>query len=194
MKKIAVTGGIASGKSTVCSILHSLGAYVCSSDDVVHSLLNLPSNIERVCQICGDQVLIDNKIDREKVANSVFSNPLKLKELENLLHPQALKEIKVKFEKVKSEGNFNIFVVEAPLLFEAGWEPFFDIVIAIDSEEESSKKRYIKSGHLESDFKRRRKRQLNEDQKLKRAHFILVNKSTIEELENETRKLFNHFS
>ena len=194
MKKIAVTGGIASGKSSVCSILQSLGAYVCSSDDVVHTLLSLPTNIERVCEICGDQVLVDGKIDREQVANSVFTNPLKLKELENLLHTQALDQIKIDYEKVKSEGKYKAFVVEAPLLFEASWQPYFDITVAIKSDEQSCKSRYLQiKGHSKEDFERRQKRQLNESEKLKRADQILANLGTLEQLESETTKLFNHF-
>ena len=126
MKKIAVTGAYLSGKSTVCQIFADHGAFVIDADKIAHQLLNGPC-FQAVVELLGPDVAINHTIDRQKVAQKVFNNKDQLKNLENILHPQIFKTIQDEY----NQANANFFVAEIPLLFEAHWDPFFDITICV---------------------------------------------------------------
>lgn len=192
MIRIAVTGGPASGKSSACQVMQSLGAFILSSDDVVHRLLTLPSNIQHISDICGSHVLVKGNIDRKLVAQIVFSDQKKLTKLEELLHPQALAEIKKNFAKVEKSAQFEAFVVEVPLLYEAGWEPYFDKVLALKADPKVCETRYCESRRAPSDFERRRERQLAESEKLNRADIQIENNGSLEDLEQKITEAYHH--
>ena len=89
LKKIAVTGGVASGKSTVCRLFQNLGAYVVSADQITHELLASDNTLKKkVVSIFGHEILEGEVIDRAKVAKKVFSSPDLLYKLEALIHPR----------------------------------------------------------------------------------------------------------
>ncbi len=87
MRKVAVTGGIASGKSTVTGFFQKFGAYVVSADQIVHKLLSSHTASKQVQFAPGNEILTDGCIDRKKVADAVFRKPKLLQELEAFLHP-----------------------------------------------------------------------------------------------------------
>ncbi|MCF7852301.1 MAG: dephospho-CoA kinase [Simkaniaceae bacterium] len=185
MKKIAITGGLSSGKSSVCQILQSLGAYIISSDEVVLQLFSIPENIFRISEICGAHVLVNGKVDRQKVASLVFNEPEKLRDLEKLLHPQALDAIIKKYKEISVETKARAFVVEVPLLFEAGWQSFFDLTILIASSLDQAKSRYLKQGHSENDFNQRTARLWTDELRRKHADIVIENEGTLEDLERK---------
>src|SRR5690348_8893921 len=126
LKKVAVTGGLSSGKSTVCQIFRGLGSHVISADAIVHQLLSPNTSLgQEVIKLLGVEIVINKTIDRKSIANKVFNNPQLLHQLEKLLHPAVFNEMKKEYEKAK---NFSapLFVAEVPLLFEAGQENWFD--------------------------------------------------------------------
>ena len=76
LKKIAITGSLATGKSSLCSIFQELGAYVVSADQIVHQLLSLNTTYaKQVTRLLGDEIVVHNSIDRKKVAYIVFQSP-----------------------------------------------------------------------------------------------------------------------
>ena len=181
MKKVAVCGTIASGKSVVCQLLQSKGAYTISSDEIVHRLYSLPLIIQKVTQICGPNVVKDGKIDRQMVANCVFSNENKLKELEDLLRPLVLEKINTTYKTVQNE-DYPLFVVEVPLLFEAQWDSFFDRIITVDSDPNIALKRYTASGHTSEEFEARSKRFIDREERNQRSHIVIPNNGSLEDL------------
>jgi dephospho-CoA kinase len=75
LKKVAVTGGLSSGKSSVCKILKECGAYVVNSDDIVHQLLDPHTAIgQQIIELLGAGVVVDGQFDRKKIAQAVFEN------------------------------------------------------------------------------------------------------------------------
>jgi len=191
LKKIAVTGGIASGKTTVCQILRNYGAYVVSADEIVHQLLSSNTLLTgKVVDLLGTEVLSNSQLDRKKIAEVVFAHPEKLRALEKILHPAVFDEITKTYERVCAEGLSLFFVVEMPLLYETESAPFYDVVIAVIADDLLCRNRFQKhTGLSMKHYDLRYKQQIPPDQKAARAHFTLFNNGTIQELEAAVQKL-----
>lgn len=191
MKKIAITGGLSSGKSTVCQFLKELGAYVVSADEIVHHLLSSDQNVyQKVVDLLGSDVLVNNQLNREAIAEKVFSQPKMLQSLESILHPLVFLEIELKYQSIKNDPRYNLFVVEVPLLYETNNEILFDSVVVVLAKEEECKKRFTKKEKQESaKFTQRMLRQMPSQEKAKKANFILLNNGNLANLKNEVVKL-----
>jgi dephospho-CoA kinase len=194
LKKVAVTGGISSGKSLVCRYLGEFGAHVVDADQIVHHLLIPDSELgQQVIKLIGPQIVVGEKIDRSKIAKIVFLNPRLLKSLENLLHPRVYEEIERQYDAVRKQKEPPpLFVAEIPLLFETGGDKLFDLTVAVVSPQEICWERYRqKTGHEREDFNRRAACQLTPDQKAKQADIAIHNEGTAEDLKKQTRKIFD---
>ncbi len=195
LKKFAITGGMASGKSTVTNIFKSLGAYTVDSDEIVHKLLS-PKTIlgKKVIDLFGDDIVKNGQIKRSVLADIVFDNPEKLYLLEKVIHPNVFKEIDAIYKKVSLQRSYPIFLVEISLLFEIGAEGYFDGVIVVTAGEELCKKRIKKKGISVNEYHRRMQRQLTPQAKAKRADYILKNEGTLDHLKQEVTTLFKKLS
>ncbi len=191
LKKIAITGGLASGKSSVCRILAKLGAYVVDSDAIVHSLL-LPDTAlgKKIIELLGHSIVEDGHLSRKKMAEIVFRDPQKLEKLETLLHPFVLREIESMYQKASRQKNCPLFAAEIPLLFEIGAEDFFDHVVTVIADEKKCKTRLASIGSSPHDYERRMQRQLSPEAKAKKADFVLINNGSFEDLEKQVQSLF----
>ncbi len=188
LKKVAVTGGFASGKTTVCQILKKYGAYVVDSDAIVHRLLSLDTAIgKQVVSLLGTEIITGNQINRKKIAKLVFSNPHKLKALEVILHPAVQKEIAASFDKIQDLPQYTFFAAEVPLLFEAKMEDDFDWVIAVRTDPKVAKERLGQ----DLEFDRRMARQLAD--KTEKADFIIDNDGDIQSLEKQIKTIIPEF-
>lgn len=187
LKKIAVTGGLATGKSTVCKILKDLGAYVVSADEIVHQLLSSGTTISQ--QIASLLGLTSQELDRKKIAALVFSKPDLLADMEEILHPAVFSEIERQYEKVNKEKKFSLFVAEIPLLYEVGAEDRFDAVVTVVADKEKCKHRYAQMHPSSKDFDQRMKRQLTNEQKAKRAQFVVENNGSLAALNTKVKAL-----
>ncbi|HEY4255200.1 MAG TPA: dephospho-CoA kinase [Chlamydiales bacterium] len=192
LRKIAVTGGLASGKSAVCRFLRQLGAFVVSSDEIVHQLLSSSTDlIQQVTRLLGSHIVKNGAIDRREVAQTVFKKPELLSQLEKILHPAVLEEIERRYKQACQTEGQHAFVVEIPLLFEIGAETFYDVVIAVIANEQTAKERFIASGHFELEYNERMKRQLSNSIKSAKANYTLTNNGTLDDLQKKTEQLYN---
>ena len=193
LKKVAVTGGISSGKSLVCQYLSEFGAYVVDADKIVHKLLNPETELgQQVIALLGERILRDNTIDRSRVAKLVFLNPRLLKSLENLLHPPVYEEIDRLYNTIASQkAPPPLFVAEVPLLFETGGDTHFDTTIAVVSVQEQCWERYRDAtGNEREDFNRRAACQLPQHLKAEKADIVIHNEGSIELLKEQTKKIY----
>lgn len=192
LKKVALTGGLSSGKSTVLAIFQRLGATVVNADEFIHHLLS--SNvtvIHRVLEILGEEVLDRGRINRKAIANKVFNNSEKLKQLEFLLHPPLRQEIHRIYDETLQQTKHGLFVVEIPLFFEKGGDSWYDSSLCIDSDEEHCIERFKrKTGLTEEDYRRRMRSQLSLGEKKAKADEIINNNCSLEELENQVRHYY----
>jgi dephospho-CoA kinase len=183
IKKVAVTGTLSSGKSLVCQIFADRGAYIISADSIVHRLLSSdPSIIRQVVEIFGDSIFTNGQIDRQKLAKIVFPDREKLRRLEAILHPKVIEEIKISYETVKNSPLFRVFVAEVPLLFNIGFQSWFDTVIAVVSDPNKSLKRFMDKGFSSREYELRSKELLSSEEIARRSHTIIINDGSIEDL------------
>ena len=190
IRKIAVTGGLAAGKSTFSDLLGEVGAFVIKTDEIVHHLLSSDSNtIREVTAAFGDDIRLFDKVDRKKLAYIVFDNQKNLKLLEEILHPRVKKELEKAYENRKKEGKTNPFVVEVPLLFESHLDSWFDLIIYIKTPIELAKKRFIEKGFSETDFSNRNRRFLKEEEKMQRSHIVIDGSLPISTLKEKAEQL-----
>lgn len=181
MIKIAVTGGIASGKSLVCQFLREQGAIFVSADEISHQLLK--SNKKKIVELLGVEVVVDRELDRGKIAEIVFNDVTALKKLEAIIHPQVIEKI----EELYQESDGHAFVVEAPLLFEIDFNSWFDYTIAVISSKSQCLKRLNEKGLTSSQYEKRQSRLLDRELVAKLADFTIVNDGTKEELKTKTQ-------
>ena len=188
LKKIAVTGGIASGKSTVCHLFEQLGAFVVSADAIVHQLLVPTTPLGKVIiALLGDDIVVGKSFSRERIAEKVFSSPRLLEKIEKLIHPEVQKIIEAKYA-IASQQNVPLFVAEIPLLFEARMENFYDTVIVVVGDEETCRKRFRFD---EKEFTRRKNNLMPIEEKIKKADLVIQNNGTLDELRQTIQLTYN---
>ena len=185
MKKVAVTGNLHSGKTTVCLLLQKYGAFVLNSDLIVHELIQKSQVSQSIIELFGKSCLNSlGQIDRKKLAELVFQNEDLLKKLELLLHPLVFNEILSRYDEVVSNpGHPKLFVVEVPLLYEVGWQNWFDEVILVVADETKRKERFLANGKKELDFYQRGQKQLSPTIASQKAHFTIENDQDLDHLE-----------
>lgn len=122
---IGLTGGIASGKSKMAQRLHALGAYVMDCDKIAHEIYE-PGQLcyEKIVEHFGGEIVnaSDKKIDRVKLGSIVFSNPAELEKLNSIVWPELLVEVKRRIKLAYESSGTKIIVIEAAILFKAGWD------------------------------------------------------------------------
>lgn len=190
LKKIAITGGVASGKTSVCRFFEELGAYVASADAIVHELLTPDTDLgQQLIRQLGPEIVENGQISRKVVAEKAFKDPKTLKKLEELLHPAVLKKIEKFYLSACKAGTYSSFVVEIPLLFEIGADKFYDVVIAVLSDEAKARKRFEQAGFQKTEYDLRMSRQLKPEQKATKAHYTILNNGSLADLRNEVVQL-----
>lgn len=125
-KKVAITGGIGSGKSTVVDIIKELGFPIFSCDEIYSEIINSEEYIEKVKDLFPS-VIENNQISRIKLAEIVFSNNKNRETLNAIAHPLIMKELDNRMNSCKE----NLVFAEVPLLFEGGYESKFDDIIVV---------------------------------------------------------------
>jgi len=192
LKKVAITGGLSTGKSSVCKILQEKGAYVVSADDIVHQLLNPQTAIGRqIIELLGPGIVDGTQFDRKKIAKVVFENKKNLKILEQILHPAALQEIEDRFNQIKDQKKYTLFVAEIPLLYEIEKQHQFDIAVVVTSEPQIAQNRFQeKTGHPLEEFEKRMTHQLSLEEKAAKADYVIANNGSLAELENQVNRLY----
>ena len=178
---VGLTGGIGAGKSEALRALEELGAATLSTDAVVHELLATDGLRDALVDRLGPAVAPGGKVDRSKVAELAFGDPVHREWLEGLLWPRVGERVTTwRTEVEAAEPPPPAAVVEVPLLFEAGMEQAFDNTLAVVADEAVREERASARGHaaLES----RTGRQLSQTEKAQRADFVVRNDGSIDEL------------
>jgi dephospho-CoA kinase len=181
---VGLTGGIGAGKSTALAALERLGCAVLSTDAVVHELYESDQVRDEVVARFGSDVAPGGVVDRGVLAGRAFATPEDRAWLEGVLWPRVGARMAAWRDSLGSlEPEPRAAVVEVPLLFESGMDGAFDATIAVVTDEAVRSERAEARGHQALD--ERGRRQLTQDEKAQRATFVVVNDSTVEELERK---------
>jgi len=191
MKVIGLTGGIATGKSTVERILENLGAKVIDADKVVHKLLSDENVKNEIRQYFPDAFDNEENIDRKKLASIVFNDYEKKRVLENILHPKVNQEIDKWIEINKKENSEQVLFVSVPLMIETGSYKKYDKIVLVYAPREFQIKRLIENkGYSYEEALARINAQTDIEEKRKYADYIIENTGTIQELEEKVKQLY----
>ena len=193
MLVIGLTGSIGTGKSEVARLLVAHGAALINADEVGHDAYTPNSEIWReVVANFGDAILRPSgEIDRKKLGGIVFSDPDKLTQLNRIMHPRMARMVKERIQSLEAEG-VRVVVVEAALLFEAGWDSLVDEVWVTDSPTESVVQRLqARNGLSEEEIHKRMDSQMSSVERNSRADQVLDNSGNVELLEETVQVLWD---
>jgi dephospho-CoA kinase len=181
---VGLTGGMGAGKSTALAALSRLGAAVLSTDAVVHELYESPQMRDAVVARFGSAVAPAGVVDRAELARRAFADERQRAWLEGLLWPQVGARVAAWLAEVRAQTPPpRAAVVETPLLFEAGMDAIYDATIAVIASEPLRRERAAGRGHAVAE--ERASRQLSQEEKARRASFVVRNEGTEGELETE---------
>ncbi len=182
---IGLTGGMGAGKSTALEALGRLGAAVQSTDAVVHELYEGPRLRDAVLARWGQQVIgLDGRVDRAAVARCAFADEQGRAWLEATVWPMVGERMALWLEQTRALSPApRAMVVEVPLLFEAGMERMYDATIAVVASEQLREQRAASRGHALT--QERAARQLTQEEKARKATFVVWNDGTEDGLERK---------
>lgn len=186
---VGLTGGIASGKSTVSNLFRKYGIEIVDADKVAKEVSEKKESIEKISNIFGKDILdSDGKIIREKLREKAFKNRELLQELNKIIHPQVMEY----FKRKKEENSKNeILIFDIPLLYEAKMEYLCDKIIVVGVDVQKQIRRVVaRDGSSEELAKKIIFNQMPLDEKIKKADIVIMNDGTLDELEEKVMKIY----
>ncbi|WP_187647675.1 dephospho-CoA kinase [Nitrosophilus labii] len=191
---IALTGGIASGKSTVCNILKLYGFSIIDADKIAHQVLE--EQKEKIAEIFGKEYIKNGKVDRKALGKLIFNEPKAKKSLEELLHP--LIKQKIETESLKLEKYKVPYIVDIPLFFETKNYPIKKVVVVYAPKEIQLKRVLEREELSEGEAKKRLNAQMDIEKKKELATYVIDNSKDLKHLQKEievfVEKVKNEFS
>jgi len=189
---IALTGGIACGKTTVSGMLAEMGASVIDADQISRSL-TAPGGraLPEVRRAFGDGVFLpDGTLDRAQLAKVVFADRAAVERLNGIIHPLVKLEMDEQLEACRKNGA-GVVVLDVPLLFEAGMQHMGDVVACVTAPQEIQIARmHSRNGYTREEAMSRIRNQMPVDEKAKRSDVVIDTSCTLEELRTKVEMLY----
>ena len=191
---VGLTGGIASGKSTIARTFAGLGCLTIDADAVVARLYRPgEAGHEALVETYGAQIVQpDGEIDRKKLADIAFRNAQSARQLNALIHPLVIAEEleMIDAERRRFPGRQRIAMVEATLLLESGGKERYDKIVVVDIDPEKQIERAVARGMDRGDVERRMARQMPRDERLRLADYVIDNNGSPRDAEVATHRVF----
>jgi dephospho-CoA kinase len=190
---IGILGGICSGKSSVAAEFVKLGCIVIDADKMAKQLLDEPAVQLKIITLFDTAILgPEGKIDRQKLARIVFSDPSKLAALTDIIHPPVLEKTSVLIEKYMMNPAISAIVLDMPLLVEVGWEKRCNSLVFVDCDPKIRLRRAENRGFFdENELKARENFQISLDKKRQISDYIIRNDLDLSELAQQVGNIFN---
>ena len=186
---IGLSGGIASGKSLVASIFAESGAHLIDADAIARTVVVPGSPAwEKIVQTFGAQILDGKKyIDRSRLGEIVFYDSSKLQQLNQIVHPEVLRETKKQVQAIATEDKNALVVIDVPLLIEVGWHLWVDKVVLVTVSPDIQLQRLMqRDGFSAEEARIRISCQMSLKEKENYADYIIDNRSTPENTRRQT--------
>ncbi len=189
MIAVGLTGNYGMGKSTVARMFRELGAVTIDTDEIVKDLLADPAVIYDIKKAFGEDIAEGNNVNKKMLSDIVFQHPHLRIFLENILHPRVFKKIEEELNKISDLTA--IVVVEAPVIFERGYQNRFDKIITVFTTEEIAIERLKEKGISEDDARKRMKSQFPVEMKIKKSDFAIDNSKDLENTRRQVEEILS---
>jgi len=193
---LGITGGIASGKSTVSRLFESLGIPVVSADDLAREIVRPGTEtLDHIIEHFGEEILTPfGELDRKKLAEKIFADNTARQALNRLTHP-AIAALAGKKLRALAKGSEALVIYEAPLLFEAGAEKRVDAVLVVKVDKKVQLERLMERDNLsEKEALSRIQAQMSQEEKIARADYVIDNSGPVEETKGQVVALLRKLS
>jgi len=180
--KIAITGGIGSGKSAFSKFIQEENYPVINVDDVSKEILVTDIDVKlKVEKEFGKESFINGKLNKKFLAEKIFSNPHNVVKINSIVHPKVIEKVNILiYEKLKIS---DIVFAEAALIYEADMDKYFDYVVLITAEDKLRLKRKVNFDNFtEEQFVKRNENQIPDLEKKKQADFVFENNGSLDDL------------
>lgn len=187
---IGLTGGIASGKSTVSNFFKELGVEIVDADLVAKEISEKKESVERIRDIFGNDIVnTEGKVIRERLRERVFRDRALLEKLNEIIHPQVIEY----FQRKKIENSDSeIMIFDIPLLYETNMDKLCDKVIVVGLEKEKQIERVIlRDGSSRELAQKIISNQMSLEDKMKRADIVIMNSGSLEDLKEKIIEVYN---
>jgi dephospho-CoA kinase len=192
--KVGLTGGIASGKSTISRIFAGLGCVTIDADAIVSRLYRPGGAGHNVLvETYGRSILTQSgEVDRKKLADIAFADRESAQKLNGLIHPLVIDEEQrlMAAEETRFPDRDRIFVFEATLLLESGGKERYDKIVVVDLDPETQETRAAMRGVSRPDARRRMKNQMSREERLRAADYVIDNNGDRRAAEVETHRVY----
>ncbi len=188
-----LTGGIATGKSTVARLLSDMGAFIIDADKIAKDVVQpeSPAYLKIVKHFGNEIINSDGQINRKALGQIIFSDKNQRKKLEEITHPEVRKLSLLKLSKAEADGHFPIFY-DVPLLYEAQMQDLFKGVIVVACDNEIQIERLCeRDGINKEEAIKKIKTQLPLQKKIEQADFTIWNNGSLEDLKEEASNIMS---
>ncbi|MBQ1684763.1 MAG: dephospho-CoA kinase [Clostridia bacterium] len=190
---IGLTGGMASGKSTVSAMLKEYGLYVLDADEEAHAVLELPAAASELAALFGEDILDEGgAVVRARLAEKAFASAEETAKLNAVIHPAVIRAMLEKAEEFLLEYPEIPVVFDVPLLFESGMDRLCDRVVTVAADDEVRYLRImLRDGLTREQASRRIARQTPQEEKIARSDAVVFNNGTLTELRAEVGRVLS---
>jgi dephospho-CoA kinase len=190
---VGLTGSVGTGKSTVTNFFRELGAYIIDWDELARKVTRPHLKAwKEIIEYFGKGILNDDlTINRQKLAEIVFSDKEKLAKLNQIVHPEVFKEDERITNKIKSLDPDALIIKDVPLLLELTRPISVDKVVVVSASEQTQLRRLEEKGMSRDDAQRRIKSQLPLEEKIKSADFVINNDGPPQETNRQVEKIYS---
>ena len=192
-----LTGGIATGKSTVAAIFASAGAVVIDADRIAREAVRPGTAVHAdiVAHFGNGVVRADGAVDRKRLAAIIFADPAEQRALERMVHPQVKREVAAQLDRLRRDAPGSVVIVDVPLLFETGMERGLDPTILVYAPEAVQLRRLIaRDGLTHDEALRRIAAQMPIETKRARAAIVIDNSGTLEDTGRQALEVYRRLA
>lgn len=197
MLRVGLTGGVACGKSTVAKMFADLGANIVDADTIAHELYRPGQEVlQELVEHFGSEILKpDGELDRAKLATLVFDGG-RVEELNKIVHPAVIHQQDLWMRSLAEKDRYAVAIVEAALILEAGVKDHFDRIMVVTCKPAQKVARFAqRTGMSEeaarADVERRNKAQMADEEKSRRADFVIDNSGSVEETRHQVQQIYS---
>jgi dephospho-CoA kinase len=190
---IGLTGSVGTGKSTVTNFFKELGAYIIDWDELAREVICPHSKAwKKIVEYFGKDCLNEDlNINRQKLAEMVFSDKEKVTKLNQIVHPEVFKEDERITNEIKSLDPDALVIKDIPLLLELTHPVFVDKIVVVSASEQTQLRRLEEKGMSREDARNRIKSQLPLEEKIKSADFVINNDGPLEETKKQVEEIYS---